>query len=138
MHSYIEEKWCHLNSESVKVFKDLKLEMNRIWQTKATTIPTIIGIFGQLKKKIGKYIDKIPGNENIQKISVFGAAQTLSIHFKVTESRKYLLSKLLFLTYTRICIFLRNKELIYFNLQSNAQLINYKSNTLSTRLFRMN
>jgi hypothetical protein len=67
-------------TEKLSIYKDLEIEINRMWGTKTTTIPVVIGALGLVKKRIEKYTDKIPGNINIhevQKIALLGTAYIL-------------------------------------------------------------
>ena len=67
-------------TEKLSKYKDLEIEINRMWGTKTTTIPVVIGALGLVKKGLEKYTDKIPGNINIhevQKIALLGTAHIL-------------------------------------------------------------
>ena len=56
------------NNTSVKVteklskYKDLEIEVERMWGIKAKTIPIVIGALGLIKKEQEKYIQQIPSN----------------------------------------------------------------------------
>ena len=67
-------------TEKLSKYKDLELDINRMWGMKTTTIPVVIGALGLVKKGLEKYTDKIPGNINIhevQKIALLGTAHIL-------------------------------------------------------------
>ena len=67
-------------TEKLSKYKDLEIEINRIWGTKTTTIPVVIGALGLVKKGLEKYTDNIPGNINIQevqKIALLGTAHII-------------------------------------------------------------
>ena len=67
-------------TEKPSKYKDLEIEINRMWGIKTTTIPVVIGDFRLMKKGLENYIDKIPGNINIhevQKIALLGTAHIL-------------------------------------------------------------
>ena len=67
-------------TEKLSKYKDLEIEINRMWGTKTTTIPVVIGALGLVKKGLEKYTDKIPGKINIhevQKIALLGTAHIL-------------------------------------------------------------
>ena len=49
-------------TEKLSKYKDLELEMERMWGMKATTIPVVIGALGLIKKGLEKYIQQITGN----------------------------------------------------------------------------
>ena len=55
-------------TEKLSKYKDLEIEINRMWGTKTTTIPVVIGALGLVKKGLEKYTDNIPGNINIQEV----------------------------------------------------------------------
>ncbi len=76
-------------TEKPSKYKDLEIEINRMWGIKTTTIPVVIGDFRLMKKGLENYIDKIPGNINIhevQKIALLGTAHILR---RVLSSRKH-------------------------------------------------
>ena len=67
-------------TEKLSKYKDLEIEINRMWGTKTTTIPVVIGALGLVKKGLEKYTDNIPGNINIQevqKIALLGTAHII-------------------------------------------------------------
>ncbi|XP_028517939.1 uncharacterized protein LOC110248967 [Exaiptasia diaphana] len=67
-------------TEKLSKYKDLEIEVERMWGLKTSTIPVIIGALGLIKKGIDKYINKIPGNIKIvelQKIVLLGTAHIL-------------------------------------------------------------
>ena len=41
-------------------YKDLEIEINRMWNLKAITVPAIIGALGMIKKDCQNHFDKIP------------------------------------------------------------------------------
>ena len=61
-------------------YKDLGIEISTIWGLKTETVSVVIGALGQVKKGLGKHVEKIPGNINIeelQKISLLDTAHIL-------------------------------------------------------------
>ena len=61
-------------------YKDLELEVERMWGLKTTTVPVVIGALGTIKKDMESYSNKIPGNINIhelQKITLLSTAHLL-------------------------------------------------------------
>jgi len=61
-------------------YKDLEIEITKMWGLKKITVPVIIGALGVVKKGIEKHIDKIPGKINItelQKIALLGSSHIL-------------------------------------------------------------
>ncbi|XP_020899453.1 uncharacterized protein LOC110238147 [Exaiptasia diaphana] len=67
-------------SEKLSKYKDLEIEIQRMWGMKTTTIPVVIGALGLIKKGMEKYVKKIPGNirvQEIQKVALLGPAHIL-------------------------------------------------------------
>ena len=61
-------------------YKDLTIEMQRMWNVKIKVIPVIIGATGTISKKFRKYVSNIPGRHEVkelQKIAIFGTAHIL-------------------------------------------------------------
>ena len=66
--------------EKLSKYKDLGIEISTIWGLKTETVSVVIGALGQVKKGLGKYVEKLPGNINIeerQKISLLDTAHIL-------------------------------------------------------------
>ena len=55
-------------TEKLSKYKDLEIEIERMWGMKATAIPVVIGALGLIKKGLEKYIQQIPGNIKIQEL----------------------------------------------------------------------
>ena len=73
-------KYIRQNVEKLSKYKDLEIEISTIWGLKTETVSVVIGALGQVKKGLGKYAEKIPGNINIeelQKISLWDTAHIL-------------------------------------------------------------
>ena len=67
-------------AEKLGKYKDLEIEISRMWDTKTFTIPVIIGALGLVKKGTEKFIERIPGNikiQSIQKTALLGTAHIL-------------------------------------------------------------
>ena len=67
-------------TEKLSKYKDLEIEIERMWGMKATTIPVVIGALGLIKKGLEKHIKQIPGNIKItelQKIALLGTSHIL-------------------------------------------------------------
>ena len=66
--------------EKFDKYRDLKMECEKMWDTKVEIVPIVVGSTGVVKQGILKYIEKIPGNikfEMIQKIVLLGTAHIL-------------------------------------------------------------
>ena len=67
-------------TEKLSKYKDLEIEIERIWGRKATTIPVVFGVLGLIKKFLEKYTKQIPGNiriSQLQKIALLGTSRSL-------------------------------------------------------------
>jgi hypothetical protein len=49
-------------AEKILKYKNLTIEIQRMWNVKATVIPVIIGATGTVSKSFRKYVSDIPGN----------------------------------------------------------------------------
>ena len=49
-------------TEKLSKYKDLEIEIERMWGMKAKTIAIVVGALGLIKKGLEKYIHQIPGN----------------------------------------------------------------------------
>jgi hypothetical protein len=76
-------------AENIQKYKDLTIEIQRMWNVKTRVIPVIIGATGTISKSFRKYVSNIPGNHEVkelQKTTMLGTA-----HIRVL--RKVLTSK---------------------------------------------
>ena len=67
-------------AEKVLKYKDLTVEIQRMWNVKTKVIPVIIGATGTISKTFRKYVSNIPGNHEIkelQKTVILGTAHIL-------------------------------------------------------------
>ena len=61
-------------------YKDLTIEIQRMWNVKARLIPVTIGATGTISKSFRKYASDIPGNHEVkelQKKATLGTAHIL-------------------------------------------------------------
>ena len=66
--------------EKLAKYKDLEIEIGRMWQLRTITLPIVVGALGMLKKGSSDFIDQIPGKSNIcevQKIALTSTAHLL-------------------------------------------------------------
>ena len=54
--------------EKLLKYKDLQIEVERMWQLKSSIIPIVVGALRLVKKGTGKHLEKIPGKKNLEKI----------------------------------------------------------------------
>ena len=67
-------------TEKLSKYKDLEIQIERMWGMKATTIPVVIRVLGLIKKGLEKYTKQIPGNikiSELQRIALLGTSRIL-------------------------------------------------------------
>jgi len=67
-------------AEKILKYKDLTIEIQRMWNVKTKVIPVTIGATGTISNSFGKYVSKIPGKHEVkelQKTAILGTALTL-------------------------------------------------------------
>ena len=67
-------------AEKILKYKDLTIEIQRMWNVKTKVIPVIIGATGTISKTFRKYVGNIPGNHEVkelQKTAILGTAHIL-------------------------------------------------------------
>ena len=67
-------------TEKLSKYKDLEIEIERMWGMKATTIPVVIGALGLIKKGLEKYTKQIPGNIKISELQKIAQINNNFIH----------------------------------------------------------
>ena len=66
--------------EKLSKYKDLEIEVEKMWHLKTKTLPVVIGALGLIKKDTDKFLEQIPGNlrlEEVQKIVLNSTAYIL-------------------------------------------------------------
>ena len=66
--------------EKILKYKDLTIEIQRMWNVKTRVIPVIIGATGTISKSFRKYVSDVPGNHDVkelQKTAILGTAHIL-------------------------------------------------------------
>ena len=67
-------------AEKILKYKDLTIEIQRMWNVKTKVIPVITGATGTTSKSFRKYVSNIPGNHEVkelQKTAIMGTVQIL-------------------------------------------------------------
>jgi hypothetical protein len=67
-------------AEKILKYKDLTIEIQRMWIVKKKVIPVIIGATGTISKSFRKYVSSIPENHEIkelQKTAILGTAHII-------------------------------------------------------------
>ena len=67
-------------AEKILKYKDLTIEIQRMWNVKTRVVPVIIGATGTISKSFRKYVSNIPGNHDIKelwKTAILGTAHIL-------------------------------------------------------------
>ena len=74
-----------IKKEAVKVlkYKDLIIEIQRMWIVKAKVIPVVIGANGTISKSLRQYLNNIPGNHEIKELQKRQPFTTESASVKV-------------------------------------------------------
>jgi hypothetical protein len=67
-------------AEKILKYKDLTIEIHRMWNVKTKVIPVLIGATGTISKSFRKYVSNIPGNHEVkelQKTAILGTVHIL-------------------------------------------------------------
>jgi hypothetical protein len=67
-------------SEKILKYKDLTIEVQRMWNVKTKVIPVIIGASGSVSKSFRKYVSNIPGKHEVKELqneAILGTAHIL-------------------------------------------------------------
>jgi hypothetical protein len=67
-------------AEKILKYKDLTIEIQRLWNVKTKVIPVIIGATGTISELFRKYVSNIPGTHEVKelpKTAILGTAHIL-------------------------------------------------------------
>jgi len=67
-------------TEKILNYRDLTIEIQRMWNVKTKVIPIIIGATGTVSESFRKYMSNIPGKHEVkelQKTAILGTAHIL-------------------------------------------------------------
>jgi len=78
----ISGDWNVIKTEAEKIlkYKDLTVEIQRMWNVKTKVIPVTIGATGTISKSPRKYVSSIPGKHEVkelQKTAILGTTHKL-------------------------------------------------------------
>ena len=65
--------------EKLSKYKDLEIEIGKMWQLRARTIPVVIGALSLVKKGTKDFLDKITGNPSLRKIQKIVLSGTVHV-----------------------------------------------------------
>ena len=69
-----------IEAETILKYKDLTIEIERMWNVITKAIPVIIGATGTISKSFRKYVSNIPGKHEVkelQKTAILGTTHIL-------------------------------------------------------------
>ena len=67
-------------AKKIPKYKDLAIEIQRMWNIKTKAIPVIIGATGTISESFRKYVSNIPGKHEVkelQKTAILGTAHII-------------------------------------------------------------
>ena len=69
--------------EKLSKYKDLEIEIGKMWHLEARVIPVVVGALGLLKQGTSDYMDSIPGKPNLSEVQKITLTSTAHILRKV-------------------------------------------------------
>ena len=54
--------------EKLSKYKDLEIEVQKMWHLKTKTLPVVVGALGLIKKGTQDFLDQIPGKPSLQEV----------------------------------------------------------------------
>jgi hypothetical protein len=70
-------------AEKTLKYKELTIEVQRMWNVKTKVIPVIIGATGTISKSFRKYVNNMPGNNEVKELQKTAILDTAHILRKV-------------------------------------------------------
>ena len=65
--------------QKLSKYKDLEIEVTKMWKLKTKTIPVVIGALGMIKKGTQNFIDQISGKPSLQELQKIVLTSTAHI-----------------------------------------------------------
>jgi hypothetical protein len=79
-NEHVDRNVIKKEAEKILKYKDLIIEMQRMWNVKTQMMPVIIGATGTISKSFRKYLSSILGKREVkelQETAILGTAHTL-------------------------------------------------------------
>jgi len=70
-------------AEQILKYKELTIQMQRMWNVKPKVMPVIIGATGTISKSFRKYVSNIPGKHEVKELRKTAILGTAHVHRKV-------------------------------------------------------
>ena len=70
-------------AEKILEYKDLTIEIQRMWNVKTKVMPVIIGATGTVSESFRKYVSNIPGKHEVKELQKTATLGTAHILLKV-------------------------------------------------------
>jgi len=83
-----ERNFAAKEVEKLSKYKDLDIEIGKMWNTKSIVIPLVIGALGIICKGMIRYVEQLPGKitiEELQKIVLLGTAHLIRGILSITQ-----------------------------------------------------
>jgi hypothetical protein len=71
------------DDEKILKYKDLVIEIQRMWNVKAKVIPAITGANGTISKSLRQYLSNIPGKQEIKELQKTAILRTAHLLWRV-------------------------------------------------------
>ena len=65
--------------DKLSKYKDLEIEIQKMWNLKTCTVPVVVGALGLIRKGTEEFISKIPGEPNLQEVQKIVLTSTAHI-----------------------------------------------------------
>ena len=75
--------------EKIEKYHDLRIEIQKLWQLKATVVPVVVGALGARSEKFEEYLSRMPGQHHVPallKAALLGSAYILRRTLDLPES----------------------------------------------------
>jgi len=66
-------------AEKILKYKDLMIEIQRMWNVKAEVKPVIIGVTGTISRSLRQYLSNIPGKHEIKELQKTAVLDTCTL-----------------------------------------------------------